>query len=103
MDEHKVSDDNCLFLENTFGGSVGLAISQSLILTGMLQYGVKQTAEVQSQMTSVERIIQYTDLPKEGPMESTHPPPIEWPSKGDVKWQNVSMSYKAEDPPVLKV
>ncbi|KAH0534630.1 hypothetical protein KQX54_006034 [Cotesia glomerata] len=88
--------------ENTFGGSVGLAISQSLILTGMLQYGVKQTAEVQSQMTSVERIIQYTDLPKEGPMESTHPPPSDWPSKGDVKWQNVSMSYKAEDPPVLK-
>ncbi|CAD6222001.1 GSCOCT00005267001.2-RA-CDS [Cotesia congregata] len=88
--------------ENTFGGSVGLAISQSLILTGMLQYGVKQTAEVQSQMTSVERIIQYTDLPKEGPMESTNPPPSDWPSKGDVKWQNVSMSYKAEDPPVLK-
>ncbi|XP_008553008.1 ATP-binding cassette sub-family C member 4 isoform X2 [Microplitis demolitor] len=88
--------------ENTFGGSVGLAISQSLILTGMLQYGVKQTTEVQSQMTSVERIIQYTDLPKEGPIESLNPPPETWPLSGRIDWKNVSMSYKNDDPPVLK-
>lgn len=69
----------------------------------MLQYGVKQTTEVQSQMTSVERIIQYTDLPKEGPIESLNPPPETWPLSGRIDWKNVSMSYKNDDPPVLKV
>lgn len=31
----------------------------------MLQFGVRQTAEVISQMTSVERILQYTHIERE--------------------------------------
>lgn len=52
---------NFIFTD-TFSGNVGLAISQSLILTGMVQYGIRQTTEALQQMTSVERILQYTDL-----------------------------------------
>lgn len=52
------------------GSDVGLAISQSLILTGMVQYGMRQTAEVVSQMTCVERVLEYTTLEKEGPQET---------------------------------
>lgn len=48
---------------------MGLAISQTLILTGMLQFGVRQTAEVISQMTSVERILQYTHIEREAKWE----------------------------------
>lgn len=69
----------------------------------MLQYGVKQTAEVQSQMTAVERILEYTNLPKEGPMQSRDPPPPSWPHSGRVAMRNVFMRYKPDDPPVLKV
>ncbi|KAI4497628.1 hypothetical protein M0802_007168 [Mischocyttarus mexicanus] len=47
---------------NTFAGNVGLAISQVLILCGMLQHGMRQTAEAIAQMTSVERILQFTQL-----------------------------------------
>lgn len=54
-----------LSTETIFSGNVGLAISQTLILTGMLQFGVRQTAEVISQMTSVERILQYTHIERE--------------------------------------
>lgn len=43
----------------------GLAISQSLILTGMVQMGSQQVTEVINQMTSVERILEYTKLEKE--------------------------------------
>lgn len=53
------------------GGNVGLAISQSLILTGMLQYGIQQLSEMCSQMISVERIIEYTDLPQEAALETS--------------------------------
>ncbi|XP_057334745.1 ATP-binding cassette sub-family C member 4-like isoform X1 [Microplitis mediator] len=88
--------------DNSYGASIGLAISQSLTLTNMLQWGIKQAMEVQSQMTAVERIIQYTDLPKEGPIESPKPLPENWPSEGRMQWKNVYLSYKEGDPPVLK-
>lgn len=48
------------------GSLVGLALSQSLILTGMVQHGVRQFSEVVSQITSVERIMEYTKIKKEG-------------------------------------
>ena len=38
------------------GGEVGLAISNCIMLTGMLQWGVRQSAEVENLMTSVERV-----------------------------------------------
>ncbi|XP_018576132.1 probable multidrug resistance-associated protein lethal(2)03659 isoform X2 [Anoplophora glabripennis] len=90
--------------ENTLSGNVGLVISQSLILTGMLQFGVRQTAEVTSNMTSVERVLQYTKLDKEGPFESlpTNKPDRNWPNSGKVVFTNVYVRYTLEDPPVLK-
>lgn len=53
-----------IFLLNadTFSGNVGLAISQALILTGMVQYGIRQATDTMQQMTSVERIMEYTHL-----------------------------------------
>lgn len=89
---------------NTYSGDVGLVISQSLILTGMLQYGMRQTAEVASQMTSVERVLQYTKLDKEGPFESspTKRPHRDWPHSGKISFKNVNLRYVPSDPPVLK-
>ncbi|CAH0557612.1 unnamed protein product [Brassicogethes aeneus] len=89
---------------STLKGDVGLVITQSLILMGMLQFGVRQTAEVAGNMTSVERILQYTKLDKEGPFESlpTKKPPQGWPSAGEIKFKNTYLKYVPEDPPVLK-
>ncbi|XP_043261450.1 uncharacterized protein LOC122402590 [Colletes gigas] len=87
---------------DTLGGYVGLAISQSLIIIGTLQYGVRQSGEMVSQITSVERIMQYTRLPSEGSWESDNPPPSDWPEHGRVSLKNVSMKYETDEPPVLK-
>lgn len=84
----------------TFSGNVGLAISQALILTGMVQYGVRQTAESAQLMTSVERVLQYTDLAQE-PSPSKDPP-LSWPQKGHVKFENMSLKYDTSKPAVLK-
>lgn len=82
---------------------MGLAISQALILTGMVQFGIKQSAQMVSHMTSIERLLQYTKLPKEGSLTSENPPPADWPSKGALDFRNVTMKYANHKPPVLKV
>ncbi|XP_050594410.1 ATP-binding cassette sub-family C member 4-like isoform X2 [Bombus affinis] len=89
---------------NTFAGNVGLAISQVLILCGMLQHGMRQTAETISQMTSVERILQFTQLDKEGPFESepNKKPSAQWPSKGEINFNHLYLRYEDSAPPVLK-
>ncbi|KYQ47297.1 Multidrug resistance-associated protein 4 [Trachymyrmex zeteki] len=90
--------------DETFAGHVGLAISQVLILCGMVQYGMRQTAETITQMTSVERIMQFTELEKEGPFESNpiDKPLSNWPSKGEIKFDRVYLRYYESEPPVLK-
>ena len=49
------------------GGEVGLGISSCVVLTGMLQYGVMQSAQVENLMTSVERVMEYNKLESEDP------------------------------------
>ena len=44
----------------------GFALTYSLLLTSLFQWGVRQSAEVENQMTAAERIMQYGDLPPEG-------------------------------------
>ncbi|XP_063373553.1 ATP-binding cassette subfamily C member 4-like [Cydia amplana] len=92
-----------LFLSNsvkTKAGDVGLAISQGLILVNMVQYGVKQITEVISQMTSVERVTQYTTLPQE---ETAGPsPPPAWPQRARLVFKDLYLRYDKEAEPVLK-
>ena len=47
------------------GGDVGLAINACLFLTGALQYGMRQSAEAENLMCSVERVMEYGDLKPE--------------------------------------
>nr|CAD7463304.1 unnamed protein product [Timema tahoe] len=87
----------------TFGAGVGLALSQALILTGMVQYGVRQSTEVVSQVTSVERVLEYTNIEKEPALESesSKKPPSNWPNQGCVKFDDLSLRYDESEAPVL--
>jgi ATP-binding cassette subfamily C (CFTR/MRP) protein 4 len=85
----------------TFGGNVGLGITQSITLTGMLQWGMRQWSELENQMTSVERVVEYTEVTPE-PDDETKRPPQSWPTKGTVEFKSVSMQYAPDEPMVLK-
>lgn len=58
-------------ISESYGGFVGLVITQSIGLTGYLQVGVRQSAELENQMTSVERLLQYTKIVQEAEFESS--------------------------------
>ncbi|XP_030376299.1 multidrug resistance-associated protein 4 [Scaptodrosophila lebanonensis] len=86
--------------EATYSGNVGLAISQAMILTGMVQYGVRQVAESLQQMTSVERVLQYTELEQEPVVEKE--PASNWPTLGQIEFRDMSCRYDPNGSPVLK-
>ncbi|XP_014906070.1 ATP-binding cassette sub-family C member 4 isoform X2 [Poecilia latipinna] len=92
----------CLLLRDQLdAGSVGLALSYAVTLMGMFQWGVRQSAEVENMMTSVERVMEYTELESEAPWETKKRPPPGWPSKGLVTFDTVSFSYSDDGPRVL--
>ncbi|EFA03657.2 probable multidrug resistance-associated protein lethal(2)03659 [Tribolium castaneum] len=85
----------------SYGGNVGLAITQSITLTGMLQWGMRQWSELENQMTSVERVIEYTELEQESDEKRKNVPET-WPTSGRIEFQSVFMQYSPDDPFVLK-
>lgn len=73
-------------------------------MIGMCQYGMRQTAEVESQMTSVERITEYIHLPSEPALESQpkYCPPNDWPSNGEIILKDLSFRYSDNGNYILK-
>ena len=65
---------------------------------------VRQLAEVENNMNSVERIVYYArDLEQEPPHEIPENRPVApWPSKGKLEIKDAVLKYRPELPLVLK-
>lgn len=85
-------------------GDVGFLVTECILLSGILQWGVRQTTELENHMTSVERILEYSKLPQERLLETTPDTkaPNNWPAKGLVVFENVSLTYDRQEKPALK-
>uniref|UniRef100_A0A669ETJ2 Multidrug resistance-associated protein 4 n=1 Tax=Oreochromis niloticus TaxID=8128 RepID=A0A669ETJ2_ORENI len=93
----------CLYLRDGLEpGAVGLALSYAVTLTGMFQWGVRQSAEIENMMTSVERVVEYAELESEAPWETDKQPSSDWPKAGCITFDRVNFSYSASEPLVLK-
>uniref|UniRef100_A0A673MR21 ABC transporter domain-containing protein n=1 Tax=Sinocyclocheilus rhinocerous TaxID=307959 RepID=A0A673MR21_9TELE len=75
----------------------------SLKLTGILQFVVRLSTEVEAKFTSVERLLEYiTSCVSEGPrsVKGTHIT-ASWPQEGAITFKNYSMRYRDNTPIVL--
>ncbi|CAE1282648.1 ABCC4 [Acanthosepion pharaonis] len=85
-------------------GIVGLSVTYSFILTGMFQWFIRQSVEVENNIVSVERVLEYGKLPKEASLESedSKQPKQVWPEHGNIVAKNLSLKYYEDGPLVLK-
>ncbi|XP_053667782.1 probable multidrug resistance-associated protein lethal(2)03659 [Anopheles marshallii] len=86
-------------------GNVGLAITQVLNLIGMCNWGIRQTAELENQMTSVERVLEYAQLVPEAdlaPGVQTTERSEAWPENPSITFREVYLRYSPTTNPVLK-
>uniref|UniRef100_A0A8B9U939 Cystic fibrosis transmembrane conductance regulator n=1 Tax=Anas zonorhyncha TaxID=75864 RepID=A0A8B9U939_9AVES len=97
-----VAFGSLLLAKTLNAGQVGLALSYAITLMGTFQWGVRQSAEVENLMISVERVMEYTDLEREAPWETNKHPPPEWPSQGMIAFENVNFTYSLDGPLVLR-
>lgn len=80
----------------------GLVLSYILSTVQMIQFTVRQLAEVENGMNSVERLRYYgTQLEEEAPLHTIEVRPS-WPEKGEIVFDNVEMRYREGLPLVLK-
>ncbi|XP_028320649.1 multidrug resistance-associated protein 4-like isoform X2 [Gouania willdenowi] len=93
----------CILLRQGLeAGEVGLVLTYAVTLVGNFQWTVRQSAEVENMMTSVERVVEYTDLEKEALWVTNRRPPANWPSKGSITFSHVNFSYSPDGPLVLR-
>ncbi|KAJ5754674.1 Metal resistance protein YCF1 [Penicillium manginii] len=84
-------------------GMVGLAMSYALQITQSLNWIVRQTVEVETNIVSVERVLEYANLPSEAPeVIFKRRPAIGWPAQGAVSFKNYSTRYREGLDLVLK-
>jgi ATP-binding cassette, subfamily C (CFTR/MRP), member 1 len=80
----------------------GLVLSYILAIVQMIQFTVRQLAEVENGMNAVERLQYYgQQLEEEAPLKTIDVRPT-WPEKGAIKFQNVEMRYRDGLPLVLR-
>ncbi|KAG1899413.1 ABC transporter [Suillus fuscotomentosus] len=85
-------------------GQTGVTLSYIVMMQQSFAFMVRQVAEVENNMNSVERLVHYA---KEVEQEAAHevedsPAPADWPSRGEIVMKDAVMRYRPELPPVLK-
>lgn len=98
----------CFRILEIIGANVGLAITQILNLITTIQWGIRQTAELENYMTSVERVMEYTNLKPEKD-QKIEPKPDEkmpdfsnWAKKGEIEFKDLSLKYSEDSNRILK-
>uniref|UniRef100_A0A8D3EC86 ABC-type glutathione-S-conjugate transporter n=1 Tax=Scophthalmus maximus TaxID=52904 RepID=A0A8D3EC86_SCOMX len=78
-------------------GIVGLAVSHSLQVTGILSWIVRSWTDVENNIVSVERVKEYENTPKEAAWTlEERLLPAAWPNTGNIQFEDYGLQYRKE-------
>ncbi|XP_070558780.1 ATP-binding cassette sub-family C member 8-like isoform X1 [Ptychodera flava] len=80
---------------------VGLALNYALVMCAELNWMLRMFAECETSMNALERVEHYTNIQPEE-YRGTYTPSPGWPDKGNIRFEDVSVRYAADQEPVLK-
>uniref|UniRef100_A0ABM0MB34 Canalicular multispecific organic anion transporter 2-like n=1 Tax=Saccoglossus kowalevskii TaxID=10224 RepID=A0ABM0MB34_SACKO len=76
-------------------GIVGLSITYALQITQSLNYMVRMTSELETNIVAVERVKEYSEEEREAaPIIHNNRPDQDWPEKGEVMFVDYSLRYR---------
>ncbi|OQR74348.1 multidrug resistance-associated protein 1-like [Tropilaelaps mercedesae] len=76
-------------------GNVGMILTYSLMITMMLNGIVRSNSHIESCLVSVERIVEYINLPSEAEWRIQGvEPPWDWPAYGEIVFEEYSTRYR---------
>ncbi|XP_058067677.1 ABC transporter C family member 13 isoform X8 [Magnolia sinica] len=81
-------------------GLVGLALSYASPIVSLMSNFLTSYTETEKEMVSIERVLQYMDIPQEElcGCNSLHP---DWPTQGYIKFEHVTLRYRPSLPAAL--
>ncbi|XP_006558751.1 multidrug resistance-associated protein 1 [Apis mellifera] len=84
-------------------GLVGLSVSYALQVTQTLNWLVRMTSDVETNIVAVERIKEYGETPQEASWKNPdYIPPKEWPVQGRVEFKDYKVRYREDLELVLR-
>ncbi|XP_049760894.1 multidrug resistance-associated protein 1 isoform X2 [Elephas maximus indicus] len=84
-------------------GLVGLSVSYSLQVTAYLNWLVRMSSEMETNIVAVERLKEYSETEKEAPWQIEEmAPPSTWPQVGRVEFQDYGLRYREDLDLVLR-
>ncbi|KAK7394457.1 hypothetical protein VNO78_14985 [Psophocarpus tetragonolobus] len=87
---------------STSAGIAGLAVTYGLSLNDVQCSLISSLCNLESEIISVERILQYTSIPSEAPLiMKDNQPDHSWPSIGEIHIQDLQVRYAPHLPLVL--
>ncbi|XP_045532542.1 multidrug resistance-associated protein 1 isoform X4 [Pieris brassicae] len=79
-------------------GIVGLSVTYALQITQILNWLVRMTSEVETNIVAVERIKEYSDTPSEAAWNLPNGPGSTWPETGALQLDGLTICYRPGEP-----
>eukprot|EP00048_Salpingoeca_helianthica_P002825 m.61104 g.61104 ORF g.61104 m.61104 type:complete len:1523 (-) comp12327_c0_seq3:30-4598(-) len=81
---------------------VGLSLSYAMSVTQTLNWMVRMSSQLESDIVAVERVEEYIALPSEAPRIRDHRPAADWPHEGQISIDQLGLRYRPELDLVLR-
>ncbi|EIW71535.1 hypothetical protein TREMEDRAFT_42903 [Tremella mesenterica DSM 1558] len=85
----------------TTAAMAGFALAFANTITHDLLFVVRRFVQLEQSMVALERIKEYSELPREAPEFGDRRPPASWPEAGAISVENLTIRYAPDLPDVL--